>query len=184
MLSEDIKTVMRDRVIDTLKPENIMDLPKIEKVCINMGLGVINSKSIKRYNDVLTAIAGQRSCIIKCKKSVASFKIRQGMEIGCKVTLRSKMAYYFLEKLIYVVLPSVRDFSGYSVKSINNRGNFSFGLNDLSAFPEVNYDDLENKNVGIDVNIAIRSRSVYHSYVLLSTLGFVFHNGNLLKKHG
>lgn len=160
-----------------LKYNNVIKCPKLCKIILNMGLGLENSKVVDNCAVILTKISGQRSCLTKCRKSISSFKIRKDMIMGCKVTLRRFLMYNFLKKILYVVMPMTRDFSGFSINSISSDGNFSFGLKDLSLFPEVEFNDIE-RQIGLDVSLVINSSSLYESYVLLKSLGFVFYDDN------
>lgn len=168
--------------------KKLIQAPVIKFVSINMTIGndfgdLGKSKYLKLYEKILSVITGQLPCIVKRRKSVAAFKVRQGDVSGYKITLRRKKANYFLEKLINVAIPEIKNFYGFSVKSINTQGNFALGLRDLSVFPEVNYSLLENREMGMDINIVINSGSIYDSFMLLSNMGFVFHDyENFIKK--
>lgn len=128
-------------------------MPKLEKITLNMGVGeaVADSKAVEAAVAELTAISGQKPVVTVAKKSIAGFKLRQGMPIGCKVTLRRQRMYEFLERLVYVALPRVRDFRGLSAKGFDGRGNYSMGLKEQIVFPEINYDRID-KVRGLDIN--------------------------------
>ena len=164
-----------------LKCTNIMQIPKIKKIVLNMALGYEEAKIVKNTGDILTKVAGQTAVVINCKKSVSAFKIRQGMPMALKVTLRGNQLYWFLERFIYAVLPQIRDFHGFSAKGFDQDGNFSCGIADLSNFPELEYGELD-KPRGMNINIVFSSRCAYDSYKLLSHLGFVFINEEKMKK--
>ena len=136
-LSEAVKGMM-----DKFNYKNVMEIPKIEKVVINMGIGeaVANSKALDSAVTDLTLIAGQRPVITKAKKSIAAFKLRQGMPIGTKVTLRGDRMYYFLDKLMNIALPRVRDFRGVNPTAFDGRGNYALGMKEQLIFPEIEYD--------------------------------------------
>ena len=148
---------------------NPMEVPKIVKVCINMGVGeaVADSKVIPFAVSDLTAIAGQKPVITHSKKSIATFKLREKMPIGCKVTLRKKRMYDFLERLVMIALPRVRDFRGVSEKSFDGNGNFSLGLNDQLVFPEINYDKIDTVR-GMDITIVTTARTDQEAKELLA----------------
>ena len=148
-LSEAVKGMM-----DKFNYKNVMEIPKIEKVVINMGIGeaVANSKALDSAVADLTLIAGQRPVITKAKKSIAAFKQRQGMPIGTKVTLRGDRMYYFLEKLMNIALPRVRDFRGVNPTAFDGRGNYALGMKEQLIFPEIVYDKID-KVRGMDIII-------------------------------
>ena len=151
-----LKTKYREEVVSALnakfKYENVMQIPKLEKIIINMGLGSEkdNPKGIEKAVAELSAIAGQKAIVTKAKKSVANFKVREGMNIGAKVTLRGDRMYYFADKLMNIVLPRVRDFRGVSDTSFDGRGNYAMGLKEQLIFPEIVYDQVE-KVRGMDI---------------------------------
>lgn len=139
-LSEVVKALT-----DKFQYKNVMEIPKVEKVIINMGIGeaVANSKALDSAVAEMVTIAGQKPVITKAKKSIAAFKLRAGMPIGAKVTLRGDRMYYFLDKLMNVALPRVRDFRGVSATSFDGRGNYALGLKEQLIFPEIEYDKVE-----------------------------------------
>lgn len=154
---------------------SVMQVPKVEKVVINMGVGeaVGNSKILDSAVDELQRIAGQKPVITRAKKSIAGFKLREGMPIGTKVTLRGERMYHFLDKLFNVALPRVRDFRGVSSKAFDGRGNYTLGLKDQLIFPEIEYDKVD-KIRGMDVVVVTTARSDEESRELLSQLGMPF----------
>ncbi len=155
--------------------KSIMEVPKLDKIVINMGIGdaITNSKLLDAALKELELITGAKPVITKAKKSIAGFKLRQGTAIGCKVTLRGIKMYTFLEKLITIVLPRVRDFRGISPKSFDGRGNYTLGLNEQLIFPEVVYDDVL-KIRGMDVVVVTTAQTNEEAFSLLSELGLPF----------
>ncbi len=156
---------------------NIMQVPKIEKVVVNMGLGeaIQNVKILDSAVEELAMITGQKSVITKAKKSIASFKLRQGVPIGCMVTLRREKMYEFLDRLINVALPRVRDFKGVSGKGFDGRGNYSLGIKEQLIFPEINYDKID-KIKGLNITIVTSANSDEEGKALLKQLGMPFRN--------
>lgn len=154
---------------------NVMEVPKIEKVVINMGVGegAQNPKAIDGAVEDLTLIAGQKPVVTRAKKSIAGFKIRQGMPIGVKVTLRGDRMYHFLDKLFHVALPRVRDFRGVSPRSFDGRGNYNLGLKEQLIFPEIDYDKVD-KIRGMDVCIVTTAKTDEEARELLEQLGMPF----------
>jgi large subunit ribosomal protein L5 len=152
-----------------------MQVPRLEKVVINMGVGEgkDNPKLLDAAVKELSLITGQRPVVTKAKKSVASFKLRDGMSIGCKVTLRGETMYDFINKLINVALPRVRDFRGVSPKSFDGRGNYSLGLKEQIIFPEIDYDQVE-KIQGMDITIVTSAKTDEEAKELLRVLGMPF----------
>ena len=158
---------------------NIMAVPKLEKIVINMGLGeaVANAKIMDVAVDELGRISGQRAVITKAKKSIANFKLRQHMPIGAAVTLRGDRMYEFLDRLVSVVLPRVRDFRGVSMKSFDGRGNYTMGLRDQLIFPEISYEKVD-KIRGMNVTIVTTARNDDEARELLKQLGLPFRQPN------
>ena len=169
-LSEDVKGMM-----DKFNYKNVMEIPKIEKVVINMGIGeaVANSKALDSAVADLTLIAGQRPVITKAKKSIAAFKLRQGMPIGTKVTLRGDRMYYFLDKLMNIALPRVRDFRGVNPTAFDGRGNYALGMKEQLIFPEIEYDKID-KVRGMDIIIVTTAKTDEEARELLRLLGMPF----------
>jgi large subunit ribosomal protein L5 len=160
---------------DKFQYKNVMEIPKIEKVVINMGVGeaVGNSKALESAVADMTQIAGQKPVITKAKKSIAAFKVRQGMPLGAKVTLRGDRMYYFLDKMMNLALPRVRDFRGVSATSFDGRGNYALGLKEQLIFPEINYDKVQ-KVRGMDVVVVTTANTDAEGRALLSSLGMPF----------
>lgn len=154
---------------------SVMEIPKIEKVVVNMGVGeaVGDPKSLDAAVGDLTAITGQKPIITRAKKSIASFKLRAGMPIGCKVTLRGERMYYFLDKLFNVALPRIRDFRGVSSDGFDGRGNYTLGLKEQLVFPEIVYDKID-KLRGMDIAIVTTAGTDEEGYDLLKAMGMPF----------
>ncbi len=155
--------------------KNVMQVPKLEKIVINMGLGDTkdNPKSLDSAVADLAIIAGQRPVVTKAKKSVANFKVREGMKIGAKVTLRGKRMYEFADRLMSIALPRVRDFRGISQKSFDGRGNFALGLKEQLVFPEIIYDNVD-KIRGMDIVMVTTAKTDEEARELLTLLGMPF----------
>ena len=166
---------LKDELMNVLKCKNAFQVPHLKKIVLNMGVGesVTDSKKINAAVDDLTLISGQRPAITKAKKSIATFKLRKGMNIGCKVTLRKERMYEFLDRLITIALPRVRDFKGLSKKSFDGNGNYSIGLKEQIIFPEINYDKID-KVRGLDVSIITSSRKDSEALELLKGFNFPF----------
>ncbi len=158
---------------------NIMQVPKVQKVVLNVGLGeaIQNIKLLDAVQKELSLITGQKAVITKAKKSIASFKLKKGVPIGCKVTLRGDRMYEFLDRLISLALPRIRDFRGVSGKSFDGRGNYSMGLKEQFIFPEIDYDKVEIAH-GLDVTICTSAKTAKEGKALLSYLGMPFRNKN------
>jgi len=155
--------------------KNIMQVPKLEKVVVNMGLGeaIQNSKIIDAaINDIMT-ITGQRPVVTKAKKSIAAFKLRAGMSVGAKVTLRGDRMYEFMDRLVNIALPRVRDFRGVSPKSFDGRGNYSMGVKEQLIFPEIDYDKID-KARGMDIIIVTTAKTDEEARELLKLMGMPF----------
>ena len=157
---------------DKFQYKNVMEIPKVEKVIINMGVGeaVGNSKALESAVADMTQIAGQKPVITKAKKSIANFKVRQGMPLGAKVTLRGDRMYYFLDKLMNLALPRVRDFRGVSATAFDGRGNYALGLKEQLIFPEIDYDKID-KVRGMDIIIVTTAKTDEEARELLKLLG-------------
>jgi large subunit ribosomal protein L5 len=155
--------------------KNIMELPRLERVVLNMGLGeaIHNIKILDSAAEELALIAAQRPVVTRAKRSIASFKVREGMPIGCMVTLRRERMYYFLDKLFNVTLPRVRDFRGLSDKSFDGRGNYSLGIREHIIFPEINYDKID-KVKGLNITIVTTAKTDMEARFLLEKLGMPF----------
>ena len=169
----------KNTVIPALKEElgykNINEVPKIEKIVVNTCLGDVkdNSKSFNMAVDEIQAITGQKPVIVNAKKSIANFKLREGMKLGAKVTLRGEKMYEFLDKLLSIALPRVRDFKGISDKAFDGRGNYSLGIKEQLIFPEIQYDKIE-KVRGFDIVVVTTAKSNEEAKALLSKIGFPF----------
>ncbi|WDI79124.1 50S ribosomal protein L5 [Candidatus Purcelliella pentastirinorum] len=157
------------------KYTSVMQVPIIKKIVLNMGVGeaVSNKKIIINAIKNLTDITGQKPLVIKAKKSIAQFKIRQGLPIGCKVTLRRKKMWDFLYKLISISIPRIRDFRGFSIKSFDGRGNYNIGIHEQIIFPEIDYDKID-KIRGLDINIITTANQDNEARFLLELFSFPF----------
>ncbi len=155
--------------------KNVMQRPKVQKIVLNMGVGeaVADSKLIKSAAAELSLIAGQRAIITKAKKSIAAFKLREGQAIGCKVTLRGTGMYEFMDRLINVAMPRIRDFRGLNPKSFDGNGNYAFGIKEHIIFPEINYDKVD-KVRGFDIIIQTSAKTNDEARELLAGLNFPF----------
>ena len=154
---------------------NVMQVPRIEKIVLNVGLGeaVQNIKLLDSVQNELTQISGQKAVPTRARKAIATFKLRKGMPIGCKVTLRGDRMYEFLDRLISVALPRIRDFRGLPDKSFDGRGNYNFGIREQFIFPEINYDKVEIVH-GMDITICTSARSNEEAKTLLGHVGIPF----------
>ena len=174
---------LKEKYIQELRPalqeelgiNNVMAVPKLTKVVINMGVGEAanDKKHLESALQNLTVISGQKPIVTKARKSVASFKIREGWPLGCKVTLRGSKMYDFMERLIKIAIPRERDFRGLNPKSFDQQGNYSFGIKEQIIFPEINYDNIDNIR-GMDVCINTSANSKEHAKALLTVLDFPF----------
>ena len=162
---------------EKFKYTSIMQVPKIEKIVINMGLGEVkeNPKAIEAATGDLALITGQKPIVTKAKKSIAAFKLREGVSIGCKVTLRGEKMYEFMDKLFSVALPRVRDFRGVSANSFDGRGNYTLGIKEQLIFPEIEYDKID-KIRGMDITFVTTAKSDEEAKELLTMLGMPFHH--------
>jgi len=171
---------LKEVVVNMMKEfayENIMEVPKIQEVVLNVGLGeaIQNIKLLDAAQKELSMITGQKAVVTKAKKSIAAFKLRQGVPIGCKVTLRGNNMYEFLDRLISVALPRIRDFKGVPGKSFDGRGNYSLGLKEQFIFPEIEYDKVEMVH-GLDVIFCTSAKTDKESKALLRFMGMPFSN--------
>lgn len=155
--------------------ENVNQVPKVEKIVVNMGVGeaAADAKALDGAVNDLRAITGQQPMICRAKKSIAGFKIREGMPIGAKVTLRGDRMWEFMDRLLATVLPRVRDFRGISPKSFDGRGNYSMGLTEQLIFPEIDYDKVDRTR-GMDITVVTSAENDDQAFMLLSDLGFPF----------
>jgi large subunit ribosomal protein L5 len=157
--------------------KNIMEVPKVLKIVLNVGLGeaIQNIKLLDAVQKELSMIAGQKAVVTKAKKSIASFKLKKGVPIGCKVTLRGNRMFEFLDRFVSLALPRIRDFKGISGKSFDGRGNYSLGLKEQFIFPEIDYDKVEMAH-GLDVTICTSAKTAKEGKALLGYLGMPFRN--------
>lgn len=165
------------KLIATFRYKNVMQVPKLKKIVLNMGLGeaIQNIKVLETAAEELKTIAGQQPVVTKAKKSIAAFKLREGMPIGCMVTLRHGRMYDFLQKLVNVALPRVRDFRGVSSKAFDGRGNFALGIKEHIIFPEIDYDKIDQIK-GLNVSIVTSAQTDEEGKELLRLLGMPFRN--------
>ncbi|MFL5967967.1 MAG: 50S ribosomal protein L5 [Gaiellaceae bacterium] len=166
---------LRPHLKDELGVSSLMDVPRIEKITLNMGVGEAktDAKQLDSALDELTIIAGQRAQVRRARKSIAQFKIREGMPIGAKVTVRGDRMYEFLDRLISIALPRIRDFRGLSPRAFDGRGNYSLGIREQIIFPEINYDDIQQVR-GLDVAITTSAKNDEQAVALLRGLGMPF----------
>jgi large subunit ribosomal protein L5 len=176
-LKERFEDEIRERLKENLGLSSIMEVPRIEKITLNMGVGdaKTNAKALENAAEQLTLIAGQRAQIRRARKSIAGFKLREGMAIGTRVTLRGPRMYEFLDRLVSIALPRIRDFRGLSQRSFDGRGNYSLGIREQIIFPEINYDDVDTVR-GLDVAITTTARTDDEGLALLRELGLPFRN--------
>jgi large subunit ribosomal protein L5 len=174
-----LQTVYRERIVGELKERfryhSVMQVPRIEKITLNMGVGeaIADKKVMDNAVSDLRAIAGQQPIVTKARLSVAAFKIREGWPIGCKVTLRRERMYEFLDRLINVAIPRIRDFRGLSAKSFDGRGNYSLGVKEQIMFPEIDYDKIDALR-GLDITITTSARTDEEGRALLEAFNFPF----------
>jgi len=163
------------QLMSELSKKNVMQVPKITKVVINMGLGQATQdpKIIEKGVKDLTTIAGQKAKVTRARKAISNFKLREGVAIGCCVTLRRARMYEFLERFITVAVPRIRDFRGFSAHSFDHRGNYTFGITDQTIFPEIDIDRVE-KTLGMNITICTSSDNDKGAFALLKVLGFPF----------
>jgi large subunit ribosomal protein L5 len=176
-LQDHYKKVVREALTKEFGYKNAFEVPKLDKIVINMGVGeaTADSKKINIAVAELTAIAGQKPVITKARKSIATFKLREGMAIGCKVTLRKQHMYEFLDRLVNIALPRVRDFRGISGKSFDGRGNYTLGLKEQLVFPEIDYDKVD-KVRGMDIVICTTAKTDAEAKALLKGFDMPFNN--------
>jgi len=166
---------VRPQLKDELGLRTVMEVPRIEKITLNMGVGEAKTeaKALDSAIEELTTIAGQRAQVRRARKSIAGFKIREGMPIGARVTLRGDRMYEFLDRLVSIALPRIRDFRGLSPRSFDGRGSYSIGVREQIIFPEINYDDIAGIR-GLDVAITTSAKTDEHALALLRSLGLPF----------
>jgi large subunit ribosomal protein L5 len=174
-LKQRFEEEVRARLKDELGFSSVMQVPRIEKITLNMGVGEAktNARALDSSLDELSAIAGQRAQIRRATKSIAGFKLRAGMPVGAKVTLRGDRMYEFLDRLVSIALPRIRDFRGLAPSSFDGRGNYSLGIREQIIFPEINYDDIEAVR-GLDVTITTTAKTDEEALALLRGLGLPF----------
>jgi large subunit ribosomal protein L5 len=171
------KSEIRGKLREQFKYSNEMQIPRLEKIVINMGVGEAtqDSKKLKSAIEALTAIAGQKPVMTKARKSIAAFKLREGMNIGAKVTLRADRMYEFMDRLVTIALPRVKDFRGLNGKSFDGRGNYAMGIKEHIVFPEINYDQIEQM-WGMDIVVCTTAQSDDEAKALLKEFDFPFRN--------
>ncbi len=174
-LQEHYENVIRPALQEQFAYKNPMEVPRLDKVVVNMGVGeaVQDSKKIQAAVAELTAITGQKPVVTKAKKSIAAFKLREGMQVGCKVTLRRARMYEFIDRLVTIALPRIRDFHGLSPNSFDGRGNFALGLKEQIVFPEIDYDKVDQVR-GLDVVVCTTAKTNEEARALLAGFNFPF----------
>jgi large subunit ribosomal protein L5 len=174
-LKDHYQKELAPKLMQELQLKNVMEVPRVEKVVINMGLGeaIQNIKVLESAVEELSRITGQKAVITRAKRSIATFKLREGMPIGCMVTLRRERAYEFLDRLINVALPRVRDFKGISPKGFDGRGNFTLGIREQLIFPEIDIEKID-KVKGLNVTVVTSARTDEEGRALLTALGMPF----------
>ena len=170
---------IRPALKDELGLKSIMQVPRIEKITLNMGVGEAktDAKQLDAAIEELTIIAGQRAQVRRARKSIAQFKIREGMPVGARVTLRGARMYEFLDRLVSIALPRIRDFRGLNPNSFDGRGNYSLGIREQIIFPEINYDDIQQVR-GLDVTITTTAETDDHARALLRAMGLPFQSSD------
>ncbi|MFP6710575.1 MAG: 50S ribosomal protein L5 [Rhodospirillales bacterium] len=176
-LSESFNSEVKPALMSHFKYSNEMQVPKLEKIVINMGVGEASQdkKKIESALEEMTLISGQKPIITRARKSIATYKLRDGMIVGCKVTLRGNRMYEFFDRLVNIALPRVRDFRGISPKSFDGRGNFALGIKEQIVFPEINYDKVD-KIRGMDVIICTTAETDEEGFELLKGFNMPFNN--------
>lgn len=174
-----LKDFYNDKIVNQLKDQfsykSVMEVPRIEKITLNMGVGeaVADKKVLENAVSDMQKIAGQKPLVTKAKKSIATFKIRDGYPVGCKVTLRKEQMYTFLDRLISIAIPRIRDFRGISAKSFDGRGNFNMGIKEQIIFPEIEYDKIDALR-GMNITITTTAKTDEEAKALLSAFSFPF----------
>jgi large subunit ribosomal protein L5 len=176
-LKEEYETTIKSSMMAEFGYDNPMRIPRLDKIVVNMGVGeaIADSKKLKSATGELALITGQRPVVTKAKQSIATFKLREGMTIGCKVTLRRERMYEFLDRLINVALPRVRDFRGLNEKSFDGRGNYAMGLKEQLVFPEIDYDSVDDVR-GMDIVICTTAKTDQEARALLRGFNMPFRN--------
>jgi large subunit ribosomal protein L5 len=174
-LQEQYKNELAGEIQKKLGLKNVQQVPKITKITLNMGVGeaIADKKVLEKARDDMEKISGQKPVICRARKSVAAFKIRDGMPIGCKVTLRRERMYEFLDRLVNIAIPRIRDFRGLSPKSFDKSGNYSMGVSEQIIFPEINYDEIDAIR-GMDITITTTARNPEEGRALLEAFNFPF----------
>ena len=174
-LQTQYKEILIPQLMEKLALKNIMEVPKITKITLNMGVGeaVTDKKVMGHATGDMTVIAGQKPIVILARKSVATFKIRDGWPVGCKVTLRRERMYEFMDRLVNISIPRVRDFRGLNRKSFDGRGNYSFGITEQIMFPEIDFDKIDTIR-GMDITITTTARNDAEGLALLQSFNFPF----------
>ena len=174
-LQEQYKNELAGEIQKKLGLGNVQEVPKITKITLNMGVGeaIADKKVLEKARDDMEKISGQKPVICRARKSVAAFKIRDGMPIGCKVTLRRERMYEFLDRLVNIAIPRIRDFRGLNPKSFDKSGNYSMGVSEQIIFPEINYDEIDAIR-GMDITITTTARNPEEGRALLEAFNFPF----------
>ena len=174
-LQEQYKNELAGEIQKKLDLKNVQEVPKITKITLNMGVGeaIAAKKVLEKARDDMEKISGQKPVICRARKSVAAFKIRDGMPIGCKVTLRRERMYEFLDRLVNIAIPRIRDFRGLNPKSFDRSGNYSMGVSEQIIFPEINYDEIDALR-GMDITITTTARNPAEGRALLEAFNFPF----------
>ncbi len=176
-MKQHYNAVVRDELIKEFSLKNVMQVPKLEKVILNMGVGagVDDKKKVTIAADALSLIAGQKSIITRSRKSIAGFKLREGMAVGTKVTLRKNRMYEFIDRLVHIAMPRIRDFRGLNSKSFDGRGNFAMGIKEHIVFPEIDYDKVD-QILGMDIIVCTTSDNDDEARALLKGFDFPFND--------
>ncbi len=176
-MKQHYNAVVRDELIKEFSLKNVMQVPKLEKVILNMGVGagVDDKKKVTVAADALSLIAGQKSIITRSRKSIAGFKLREGMAVGTKVTLRKNRMYEFIDRLVHIAMPRIRDFRGLNSKSFDGRGNFAMGIKEHIVFPEIDYDKVD-QILGMDIIVCTTSDNDDEARALLKGFDFPFND--------
>jgi large subunit ribosomal protein L5 len=174
-LKQAYDTEVRPRLVEELGVDSVMQVPRIAKITLNMGVGdaKTDAKALESAIEELTTIAGQRAHVRRARKSIASFKLREGMPVGARVTVRGARMYEFLDRLVSIALPRIRDFRGLDPGSFDGRGNYSLGIREQIIFPEIDYDSVAAIR-GLDVAITTTAKTDEHAFALLRSLGLPF----------
>lgn len=174
-LAEYYKNTIVPALMNKFQYKSVMQVPKLQKICLNMGVGMATQdlKTLQAAINEMELISGQRPVVRKAKKAISNFKLRQGMPIGCMVTLRGARMYEFLDRFINIASPRIRDFRGFPDKSFDGKGNYTVGIKEQIIFPEIDVDKV-NRITGLDITFVMKSNSDEESYALLSEYGFPF----------